>query len=70
MRKCPKCNNYTVDYDAYRKIYRCMMTGCSCIVLDDNTYSYLKIDPSTKTINRVKVERGTETSIIKKYTLI
>lgn len=69
MKNCPKCGNYTVDYDAYRRVYRCIMVGCSCIVLDNNTYSFLKIDSSAKTMNRVKVEKETEISIIKKYNL-
>lgn len=70
MKKCPKCNKYTVDYDAYRGVNRCMVDGCSCIVIDDDSYSFLKIDSSSKTINRVKVEKGTETAIIKKYNLL
>ncbi len=69
MKKCPTCNNYTIEYDAYRGVYRCMMVGCSCIVIDDDTYSFLKIDPSAKTINRVKVVNGAETKVIKKYNL-
>jgi len=70
MEKCPRCNKYTVDYDAYRGINKCLVDSCGCVVIDEDTYSYLKIDLSTKTINEVKVEKGTETSIIKKYHLL
>lgn len=53
MKKCPKCGKYTVDYDAYRMVYRCLMFECSCIVEDDNSYSFFEIDPSTKTMHKV-----------------
>lgn len=69
MEKCPKCNKYSVAYDAYRKVHRCMIDGCSCVVIDDKTYSYLKADSSDNTINEIKVEEGKETGILKKYSL-
>lgn len=69
MQKCPRCKRYSVAYDAYRKVNRCMIDGCSCVVIDDHTYSYLKADSSNNTVNRVKVEEGRETGILKKYSL-
>lgn len=69
MQKCPKCNRYSVAYDAYRKVNRCMIDGCSCVVIDNTTYSYLKADSSDNTINEVKVEKGRETGILRKYSL-
>ncbi len=69
MEKCPKCNQYTVGYDAYRKVKRCMVDGCSCIVINKHAYSYLKNNSfSNNIINRVKVENGSEV-IIKKYNI-
>ncbi|MGD0886156.1 MAG: hypothetical protein ABSA46_15025 [Thermodesulfovibrionales bacterium] len=70
MEKCPKCNRFTLGYDRYRGVLRCMVIGCSCVVIDENSYSYLKPDPSTKTMNRIKVERGNETKVIKKYSMV
>jgi hypothetical protein len=70
MKKCPKCGNFSVDLDSYKGAYVCMIDGCSCVLIDENSYSFLKHDPSTKTVNRVKVEGGHETNIIKKYTLV
>jgi len=69
-QKCPRCNKYTVDYDAYRRVNKCLVDICGCVVIDEDTYAYLKIDLSTKTINEVKVAKGTETSIINKYHLL
>lgn len=69
MKKCPRCNKYSVAYDAYRKVNRCMIDGCSCVVIDEHSYSYLKADSSSNTVSRVKIEEGRETSILKKYSL-
>jgi phage FluMu protein Com len=69
MKKCPKCNNFSVAFDAYRMVDRCMLDGCSCIVIDTSTYSYLKADPPSKSINRVKVENGAETAVMKRFKL-
>lgn len=69
MKRCPKCRSFSIDYDPYRGVYMCMVDGCSCVILDETSYSYLKPDPSTRTINRIKVEEGSETTIIKKYNM-
>lgn len=69
MKKCPKCGNFSIDYDTYKGVFRCMIDGCSCIVIDENTYSYLKADPSKKMICRIKVEQGRETKVIKEYSM-
>ncbi len=70
MKKCPRCSKLSVDYDSYRHVSRCMMDGCGCVVIDDSTYTYIKQDPAAKTINRVKVEKGTEIGVVKKYSCI
>lgn len=70
MEKCPKCNKYSVSYDAYRRVKRCMVDGCSCVIIDENSYSMLKMDVSGKTVNRVKVENGKEAGVLKKYNLV
>jgi hypothetical protein len=70
MDRCPKCKRLTIAYDSYRGVSRCMVDGCSCVVIDANSYSYLKPDLTTRTMNRIKVERGSETKIIKKYSMV
>ncbi len=67
MRRCPKCHKLSVSYDPYKGVDVCMVDDCSCIILDENSFSYLKADISTGTINRIKVVRGHEAEIIKKY---
>lgn len=67
MDKCPRCHKYTVAYDSYRGVNRCMVDGCSCIVIDENTYSYLRSNPSSRTIDNVKMCNGVEEGIIRKY---
>lgn len=69
MKRCPICKNFSVAFDPSRKAYRCMVAGCSCVVIDEHSYSYLKPDPSSRSISRVKVERGRETKVIKKYSM-
>lgn len=66
MEKCPKCKRYTISYDSYRKVKRCLADGCSCIIVNKVSYSYLKSDSCSNTINRVKIQDGTE-KIIKRY---
>lgn len=47
-----------------------MVDGCSCVIIDENSYSMLKLDVSGKTVNRVKVEKGKEAGVLKKYNLV
>ncbi len=68
MKKCPKCNNFSVDYDPYRKVEACMMDGCSCIVVNDSTYSYLKRDSSNGKVCRIE-ENGKDRKIVKEFIL-
>lgn len=65
--KCPKCHRFTTAYDSYRKVKRCMVDGCSCIVIDKDNYSYLKRNLATGDMNRVNVNKGKETHIIQQY---
>jgi hypothetical protein len=67
MKKCPKCGNYSVSYDAYRGIELCMIDECSCHIIDENSFSYLEFDPSTGTMNRIKVEKDHEPQVVKQY---
>jgi len=67
MNRCPKCNKYSIDYDPYRRVHRCMIDGCSCVIINENSYSILKVDSKNKTINRIKIENGEEVEILKKY---
>lgn len=69
MEKCPKCGRYTIAYDGYRRVHRCMVDGCSCIVLDEESYSCLKQDSATGTVNRVRIVDGVEKDVLKKYQL-
>ncbi len=70
MKLCPKCHNFSVEYDSYRKADVCMIDGCSCVIISSNSYSYIISDPISKTINRVKVEEGQEAETIKQYNMI
>ncbi len=65
MRRCPICKNLSVGYDSYRKAYRCTMPGCSCIVVDETTYSYLKKEKNG-TVVRVELSNG-GTRVVKEY---
>lgn len=67
MDKCPKCHKFTVAYDSYRKVTRCMVDGCSCIVIDKETYSHLKANLTSGTVDRVKVKNGSEKGIVRRY---
>ncbi len=69
MEKCPRCNKYSVSYDSSRGENMCLIDGCTTYVIDKDTYSYLKINPVEKTINRIKVVNGIEKEIIKSYKL-
>ena len=65
MTKCPKCGNHTVGYDSYRRVNRCLVDGCSCVVYNDNTFSYL--EHSLNSIDRVRVKKDGFKEIIKSY---
>lgn len=67
MEQCPLCRQYSVALDGYRGIYRCMEAGCSCVVIDNSSYSHLKADPSARTISRVMVVDGVEKEVLKEY---
>ena len=68
MKKCPHCHKYTVEYDASRKVTRCMADECSCIIVNDSTYLILKPAASTREgINLVKVVDGEETDIVEQF---
>ena len=60
MKKCPRCKQYTVAYDGYKNVERCMVVGCGCIVIDNKSYSYLRRDNITHTMTRILVKIGTE----------
>ena len=70
MKRCPKCKKLSVAFDPYKGAEVCMMDDCSCIVIDDNSFSYLKTDIITSTIRRIKVVSGNETETIKKYKMM
>lgn len=69
MQKCPKCNHYTVEYSSHNSADSCTRDGCSCIVYDSSSYSYLRPDAPSRTISRVKVIRGGEDETIKRYNM-
>ncbi len=70
MDRCPKCKRHTVTYDGYRGVRRCMVDGCTCVVIDHKSYSYLKRDSKQKEIHRVRVVDGVEKGTLKKYQLL
>ena len=70
MEICPKCHKYSVEYDSYRKANVCLSDGCSCIIIDSSSYSYIKSDPVSKKISRVQVEGDTETKTLKQYAML
>lgn len=63
MTKCPRCGHFTVAYDSYRKITRCYIDGCSCVINKDGSYNYLKIDAKNETTYDINVKGGQETVI-------
>ncbi len=67
MKKCPKCKHFSVEYSSHTGTYKCTVDGCTCIVYDASSYSYLKPEPSSNSVSRVKVVQGNETGVIKKY---
>jgi len=71
MDKCPKCNKHTVEYDSYRDVNRCLVDGCTAIIInkEENTYSYLKHDYSRGLAERIKVVEGVETEVLKIFKL-
>ncbi|MEK6757860.1 MAG: hypothetical protein AABX88_01910 [Nanoarchaeota archaeon] len=69
MDKCPKCKEFSVSYDSYRRKNKCIIDGCTAIVIDENTYSYLKHDYERKVAERVKIINGIETEVIKTFNL-
>lgn len=69
MQKCPKCNHFSVEYNSHAGAYMCTVDGCSCIVYDKKSYSYLKPEPLNKTVSRVKVVEGHEAEVIKRYVI-
>lgn len=64
MKRCPVCNSWSVAYDPYRKVDKCMNTGCSCIIDDESTYSYLEQGPNAGIVHRVKASSG---EVLKEY---
>ena len=66
MKKCPKCKHHSVAFDAYRKINRCMIDGCSCIVNTDSSFSFLRHDFTAGVVDRVQIKDEKET-VIKTY---
>ena len=68
MEFCPRCGKYTVAFDSYRMVKRCLSDACSCIVIDENTYSHLT-STTKDTVDRVKVRNGVNIGIIKTYAL-
>ena len=65
MEKCPYCKEYSIAFDGYRNVKRCVITGCTCIIVDDISYSILK--HNTKTVDRVLIVNGKESHIEKSY---
>lgn len=56
MEKCPRCSHYTVAYDGYRDVMRCMIDSCSCIVHSVTAYSFAERNPSTASVDWVTVD--------------
>jgi hypothetical protein len=67
MKKCPKCNQDTVEFDSYREVYECTSDDCTCIAVSEKTYSYIKNNPITNRIEIVEVKEGEEDVVIKSY---
>ncbi len=63
--KCPMCDVYSISYDPYQKVDRCMVDGCTVIIIDENTYSYLRHDPLLDNAERIKVVNDIETEVLK-----
>jgi hypothetical protein len=66
MKKCPRCNQYTIALDSYRGVYECTSDECTCIAVSEGTYSYIKNNPITNKIDIVEVKDGNE-EVIKSY---
>jgi len=70
MDKCPKCGMYTIAYDGFRGVTRCLVDGCSCHIINDKSYSILRHDFSRKVVERIVVENGKETNkVLRTYSL-
>lgn len=67
MEQCPRCKKFTIAHDGYKRVKRCMDDGCSCIIIDKDSYSVLRRDSSGKKIHRVKITAGEEKAVLKSY---
>ncbi len=57
MEQCPSCKRYTVAYDGYKQVNRCMVDGCGCEIVDKDHYSILRLNTGNDLVERVKVKR-------------
>jgi len=64
-----KETDYSIDYNSHYGQKACYIDGCSVLVNDDGSYSYLKHDYKRKVAERVKVVNGIEKEVIKTYNL-
>lgn len=70
MTKCPCCNKYTIAYDGYFGVNKCTVDGCNAIVVDNETYSYIKNNHANKTMDRVEVKGGVYTKVLKRFKML
>lgn len=70
MRKCPKCGNFTIAYDTYREVLRCMADECGCTIIDENAYSYFKYNRDRKTMDKIRTDKDGNNEVIKSYSMI
>ena len=79
MEECLNCGNESVAYDGYKGIERCLIDGCTFQIIsrDDKgkvkTYSILRYNSGTNSMDRIELEVGSETivnpKILKSYRL-
>lgn len=75
MERCPVCKNFTVDFDAYRLVHRCLMFGCTYQVEKTTEVKEIRtilvVDYKNKRYRRVEVDEfGQQTGrIVKEYEL-
>ncbi len=75
MEECPRADyhpvksRFTVDYDSHYGQKACHVDGCTTLVNDDGSYSYLKHDYKRKVVERVKVVDGIEKEVMYTHNL-
>jgi len=69
MEECPKCNNYSVDFDSHYGQKACYTDGCTVLIEDNNSYSYIKQDKNKNIAERIKVVNGIEKEVMYSHKL-